>query len=221
MKAAGLFSSIPEFLDSSSRAEAALSQAYQQALDDQARGDYESALNAFTALGDYRDSMKQCEVTTTLQISTLLQAGSYDETLKKLNSLTDRSAFPEADPTVAGNLTAFLGSFVNAWMNAHADVLNAFFSCSLLQPYLEPGGELDTIVRSEITDDVAPQNYGFVYFGCDVGKLLDLGSGFVAADVTGSASISGPSGYNETQESMWILLDTRQGNPVVGAVLSV
>ena len=221
MEAAALYSENPDFLDSSSRAEAALSLAYQQALNDQAGGNYESALSAFTALGDYRDSVRQCEITTTLQISTLLDAGSYAETLEKLNLLTDRSAFPEADTTVSGNLTAYLGSFVNAWMNAHADVMYAFFSLSLLQPYLEPDGELDTLVRAEITDDAAPQNYGFVYFGCDVVSLLDLGSGFIAANVTGSASISGPAGYAETQEPMWILLDTRQGNPIVAAVLSV
>ena len=96
--------------------------------------------------------------------------------------------------------------------------MQAFFSCSLLQPYLEPGGELDTLIREELTDEAAPLNYGFVYYGTEVQELLALDDGFTLAKVKGSASWYGPEGPVEKQEALQVLIDARQGAPVAAAV---
>ena len=216
--AAELFSEIPEILDSGVQADSAYEQAYLHAADLMEQGDHEAALNAFAELGDYRDAKEQMESTSVLQIRSLLRAGSYSEALEKLNLLSDDSAFPQTDFTEGDSLRAFLDGFVNAWMSAHAGIMQAFFGCSLLQPYLEPGGELDTLVRAELTDETAPQNYGFVFHGTEVQKLLVLDNGFTLAKVKGLVSYSGPEGYVEKQEDIQVLLDTRQGTPVAAAV---
>ena len=216
--AAELYSEIPEVLDSGVRADSASEQAYQYAADLREQGDYEAAINAFTELGDYRDAKEQIESTTVLRIRSLLREGSYAEALEKLNQLADVSLFPEADPAERDSLQAFLDGFVNAWMSAHAGIMQAYFACNLLQPYLEPGGELDTLVRAELTDETAPQNFGFVYYGFEMQKLFALDDGFTLAEVRGSASCSGPDGFEEIQEDMQVLLDSRQGTPVAAAV---
>ena len=219
--AAKLYSEIPEYLDSGTRADSAYEQAYQHAADLREQGDYEAAIDAFSELGDYRDAKEQIEATTVLRIRSLLRAGAYAEALEKLNLLTDDSAFSEADPAGSDSLRAFLDGFVNAWMSAHAGIMQAYFACNLLQPYLEPGGELDTLVREELTDETAPQNYGFIYYGFEVQKLLALDDGLTLAKVKGSSSCSGPDGFEEKQEDMQVLVDTRQGAPVAAAVFPV
>ena len=55
-------------LDAASRAENARSQAYQAAVGMKDRGDYESAISAFTALGEYRDSLSQLDSVTGLLV---------------------------------------------------------------------------------------------------------------------------------------------------------
>ena len=220
VEAAKLFSEVPTVLDAASRAENARSQAYQAAVGLKDRGDYESAIGAFSALGEYRDSLSQLDSVTGLLVREQLKAGSYAESLKKLSSLTDLSVFPTVDPASSGNLPAFLDSVVNVWLNAHAHVMNSFFACNLLQPYLEPGGELDTLTRAELEkEDEIPLNYGFVYLGSEVKELHTLDENFIAAKVQGSGSVSGPEGTAETAQEMWILTDSSRGYPLAAAVL--
>ena len=183
------------------------------------RGDYESAISAFIALGEYRDSLSQLDSVTGLLVRDQLKAGAYAEALKKLNQLTDLSVFPSVDPASAGNLPAFLDSVVNVWLNAHAHVMNSFFACNLLQPYLEPGGELDTLIREEITDDGSPLNYAFVFYGAEVTELYALDEGFTAAKVSGSSSHIGQEGQVQVSETLWVLLDTTGSYPAAAAVL--
>ena len=220
VEAAKLFSEVPTVLDAASRAENARSQAYQAAVGLKDRGDYESAIGAFSALGEYRDSLSQLDSVTGLLVREQLKAGAYAESLKKLNQLTDLSVFPTVDPASSGNLPAFLDSVVNVWLNAHAHVMNSFFACNLLQPYLEPGGELDTLTRAELEkEDEIPLNYGFVYLGSEVTELHALDENFIAAKVQGSGSVSGPEGTAETAQEMWILTDSSRGYPLAAAVL--
>ena len=220
VEAAKLFSEVPTVLDAASRAENARSQAYQAAVGLKDRGDYESAISAFSALGEYRDSLSQLDSVTGLLVREQLKAGAYAESLKKLSSLTDLSVFPTVDPASSGNLPAFLDSVVNVWLNAHAHVMNSFFACNLLQPYLEPGGELDTLTRAELEkEDEIPLNYGFVYLGSEVKELHTLDENFIAAKVQGSGSVSGPEGTAETAQEMWILTDSSRGYPLAAAVL--
>ena len=220
VEAAKLFSEVPTVLDAASRAENARSQAYQAAVSLKDRGDYESAIGAFSALGEYRDSLSQLDSVTGLLVREQLKAGAYAESLKKLSSLTDLSVFPTVDPASSGNLPAFLDSVVNVWLNAHAHVMNSFFACNLLQPYLEPGGELDTLTRAELEkEDEIPLNYGFVYLGSEVKELHTLDENFIAAKVQGSGSVSGPEGTAETAQEMWILTDSSRGYPLAAAVL--
>ena len=220
VEAAKLFSEVPTVLDAASRAENARSQAYQAAVSLKDRGDYESAISAFSALGEYRDSLSQLDSVTGLLVREQLKAGAYAESLKKLSSLTDLSVFPTVDPASSGNLPAFLDSVVNVWLNAHAHVMNSFFACNLLQPYLEPGGELDTLTRAELEkEDEIPLNYGFVYLGSEVKELHTLDENFIAAKVQGSGSVSGPEGTAETAQEMWILVDSSRGYPLAAAVL--
>ena len=220
VEAAKLFTEIPTVLDAASRAENARAQAYQAAVSLKDRGDYESAISAFSALGEYRDSLSQLDSVTGLLVREQLKAGAYAESLKKLSSLTDLSVFPTVDPASSGNLPAFLDSVVNVWLNAHAHVMNSFFACNLLQPYLEPGGELDTLTRAELEkEDEIPLNYGFVYLGSEVKELHTLDENFIAAKVQGSGSVSGPEGTVETAQEMWILTDSSRGYPLAAAVL--
>ena len=220
VEAAKLFTEIPMVLDAASRAENARAQAYQAAVSLKDRGDYESAISAFSALGEYRDSLSQLDSVTGLLVREQLKAGAYAESLKKLSSLTDLSVFPTVDPASSGNLPAFLDSVVNVWLNAHAHVMNSFFACNLLQPYLEPGGELDTLTRAELEkEDEIPLNYGFVYLGSEVKELHTLDENFIAAKVQGSGSVSGPEGTVETAQEMWILTDSSRGYPLAAAVL--
>ena len=134
VEASRLFSTVPTVLDAASRAESARAQAYQAAVSMKDRGDYESAISAYTELGEYRDSPSQLDSVTGLLVREQLKAGAYAEALRKLNLLTDLSVFPSVDPASSGNLPAFLDSVVNVWLNAHAHVMNSFFACNLLQP---------------------------------------------------------------------------------------
>ena len=193
--AAELFTEIPGVLDADERAASAYGQAYQHALALREQGDYEAALSAFSELGDYRDAEAQAESTTVLGVRNLIRAGS--------------------EP-----LRAFLDGFVNTWMSAHAGIMQGFFSRNLLQPYIESGSELDTLIQSELNDESYPANYGFVFYGNEVQELLTLDDGFTLAKVKGSASWYGPEGPVEKQETLQVLIDTRNGRLVAAAVLS-
>ncbi len=219
VEAAEVYSEIPDLLDSASRAESSLGQAYQTAADLMENGDYKAAAAAFAELGDYRDAKAKHDSAVLLQVQVLLRAGSFHEALENLNLMADRSAFTQADLT-SGGLEAYLIGFVGTWMNAHAGVMNAYFSCNLLQPFVEPGGELDTRIRSELTDEGAVLNYAFLFIGAETRERLSLDDGFIAAKMHGSASFIGQEGPVEMEENMWVLLDTGKGSPVVAAVLS-
>lgn len=221
VEAADLFSALTGILDAETRASGARDRAYQMAEKLKADGNYEDASKAFSELGDYKDSEKQKEECTSLLIRTLLQIGSYAEALQKYHLLTDRDAFPVVDINEAGNLDAFLESFINVWLNAHAGVMNAFFSCNLLQPYLESGGELDALLRDELKDDEAPLNYGFVYYGKELEELRMLDSGFAVVQTHASASVITSEGMTEIDETILVLIDSTRGNPLVAAVLHV
>ena len=220
-EAAELYAEIPDVLDAVSRADSARAQAYQLAAEMMNNGDYESAAEAFAALGSYQDAEQQHNHASEMQIRSVLQSGSYAEALQRLDRLSDPSVFPSVDPAEIGNLDLFLTGFLNAWMNAHAGVMTSFFSCSLLQPYLEPGGELDTLIRAELTDDTPPQNYGFIFSGAEIENLILLDEGFTAATVRGSASCIGPEGQQALEETLRILIDTTQGTPLAAAALPV
>ena len=219
--AAALFAEVPEVRDASARAEAALQQAYRDAEELLQQKEYEAAAAAFAALGDYRDAASQAETATVSLVRTRLQAGSFAEALEKLSQLKDpASVFPAAEPAEAENLNAYLHSFLNTWMTVHSGIMTAFFANMQLEPYLEPGGELDTRVRAELVDDGSALNYGFQYLNTDVRELLRPDEGFTAARVRASASwYSATEGPVEVQPVLWVLLDSRQGNPVVAAVL--
>ena len=220
VEAAALFAEVPDVLDASSRAEAALEQAYRVAQSLLEQKDYEAAAAAFTALSGYRDSAEQAEAATTQLVRTCLQAGSYAETLAKLSRLRNPAAvFPAVDASAAESLNAWLYSFLNTWMSTHAGIMTSFFSNMQLEPYLEQGGELDTLVRAELTDDGSALNYGFQYLGTDVRDLLQLDTGFTAARVKASASWYTAEGPVDAQPVLWVLLDSRQGNPLAAAVL--
>ena len=222
LEAADLFSEIPEILDAGTRSEAAREKAYRLAVELKEKGDYEAAINAFASLGSYRDTLQQLDSVTGLLVRDQLRAGSYAEALRKLNSLSDLSVFPALDPNSSGNLTAFLDSFLNVWMNAHAHVMTSFFACNLLQPYLEPGGELDALVREELAaDDEKPLNYGYIYLGSEVLALHTLDEGFTAAKVRALSSFTGSDGYAEMKDVLWVLIDSRGGNPAAAAVFHV
>ena len=217
--AADLFAEIPETLDAASREESAREQAYRQALTLKENGDYEAASAAFARLGSYQDAAEQCSSAQMLLVRDLLDSGSCLDALTKLTLLPDPSVFPELDAASLSGMETFLSSFLNVWMNAHARVMTSFFGINLLQPYLLPGGELDTQIRAELTDDIAPTNYGFVFQGAALEQLLQLDEAFSAAKVHASASYVSPEGQVQEDEDLWILLDTSHGNPVVMAVL--
>ena len=218
-EAAELFSEIPEVLDSGTRAETARASAYSQAVQLKESGEYKSAADAFAALAGYRDALEQRDSSLLLLIRTLLQSGSYAEALRQFVLLSDPSVFPVPEPADAQKSETFLTSFLNVWMNAHADVMNAFFSCNLLQPYLIPGDELDLLIRAELTNEGMPQHYGFIFYGAEVTDLYSLDEGFNAARVQASSSCIGPDGRTTAEEALWVLLDSRQGSFVAAAVL--
>ena len=220
-QAAELFSQIPDFMDSKIKTDSAQKQAYQLASELKEKGDYEAAADAFAALGSYSDSKEQENNAIMMLVRTHIQSGSYTDALKIFDRLEDPSVFPTADSAEKEQILSFLYGFMNVWMNSHAGVMNAFFSCNLLQPYLEPGGELDTLIHAELTDETAPQNYGFIFNGAEVKNMYLLDYGFSAAKVSGSASCFGPEGAIEKEEILWVLTDTTLGNPIAAAVLSV
>ena len=217
--AANLFSEIPDLLDSGNRAVTAKDQAYRLALEYKTAGNYESAANAFDKLGDYQDSEKQAEECTALLVRTFIQSGAYAEALQKYSLLSNHEVFPEEDISAAGNLDIFLDSFINVWMNAHAGVMNAFFSCNLLQPYLEPGGELDTLLRENLTDGDTPLNYNYIYYGKDILEYRILDSDFSVVQALGRSSYVSTEGLKEVEDSLFIMIDSRKGTPLVAAVL--
>lgn len=219
LEAAEVFNEIADSMDAGARASAALDRAYQLAVERKDAGDYEAAAAGFGALGDYRDAAQQRDNVIVGMIREQLHVGAFHEALVKLNQLTDRSAFPSVDSSAGESYDIFLNGFVGAWMNAHAGVMNAFFSCNLLQPYLDPGGELDSMIREEITDETAPVNYGFLFQRADVKELLVLDEGSIAALAHGTASYSGPEGPVDMDETLWVLLDISRGNPIAAAVL--
>lgn len=220
LEASELFSEIPEVLDAGSRAEAARAKAYDLAAQMKERGEYEAAASAFAALDNYRDAKAQRDSSLVLLVRTLLQSGSYAEALKQFSVLSDLSVFPEVQPADVRGHETFLTSFLNVWMNAHARVMTGFFSCNLLQPYLIPGDELDLQIRSELTDEGLPQNYGYIFHGAEVSELYSLDDGFTAGKVSASSSWIGPDGRTATEETLWVLLDSRAGNTVAAGVLS-
>ena len=217
-EAAELFAMIPDVRDASARADAAWQRAYQTALDLKDSGDYEAAIEAFTVLGSYRDAAEQRDSATASLVRVRIQAGSYADALEKLSQLSDLSVFPAVDTEEAESRKLFLDCFCNVWMNAHAGVMNAFFSCNLLQPYLVPGGELDTLIREEIADPPM-LNYGYVYKGGALEKLLQLDEGYTAAWMHATASWGNAEGPVDADETLLILLDTTLGNPLAAAVL--
>ena len=221
VEAADLFSSIVGIMDAETRASGARECAYQTAEKLKADGNYEGASKAFSELGDYKDSETQKEECTAFLIRTLLQTGSYAEALQKYHLLTLRDSFPTVDINEAGNLDAFLDSFINVWLNAHAGVMNVFFSCNLLQPFLESGGELDVLLRDELKDVEAPLNYGFVYYGKQLEDLRMLYAGYTVVQAHASASVITSDGLTEIDETLLILIDSTRANPLVAAVLRV
>ena len=223
VEAAALFSEIPDVLDSAAQAENARAQAYEEAVSLRDHGDPLAAVDAFRALGDYRDAPQQAESTTVLLIRSLLTKGSYAESLEKLSRLTDLSVFPAADAAEAESVDIFLRTLIGVWLNAHARVMNGFFSRSLLQPYIEPGGELEGLLQAELPDDLPAENYGFVFNeDGQVESLLRLDDGFLAARVHGTGSSYGDNASgNAMNATVWVLLDTRGYYPVALAVLPV
>ena len=222
IEAAERYSEIPDFLDSSQRAEAARGEAYRLAAELRDRGDYEGAAAAFAELGSYRDAEAQRDLSVVSLIREQLRSGSYAEALEKLNGLSDLSVFPAVDTDAAATQETFLNSFLNVWMTAHAHIMNAFFASNLLQPYLEPGSELDTRIRADLeTMDASPLNGGFTFYGAEVTDLLRLDDSFTAARVHASASYYGADGSVTDEENLLVLLDLSRGNPVVAAVLPV
>ncbi len=223
VEAAALFSEIPDVLDSAAQAENARAQAYEEAVSLRDHGDPLAAVDAFRALGDYRDAPQQAESTTVLLIRSLLAKGSYAESLEKLSRLTDLSVFPAADAAEAESVDIFLRTLIGVWLNAHARVMNGFFSRSLLQPYIEPGGELEGLLQAELPDDLPAENYGFVFNeDGQVESLLRLDDGFLAARVHGTGSSYGDNASgNAMNATVWVLLDTRGYYPVALAVLPV
>ena len=223
VEAAALFSEIPDVLDAGARAETARDQAYQAAVELRDQGDALAAVDAFRELGDYRDAAQQAESTTVLLVRSLLGSGSYHEALQKLSLITDLSVFPAADAAEAESVDIFLKTFIGTWLNAYAGVMNGFFSRSLLQSYIEPGGELESLLKEELPDDLPSENYGFVFNGDgQVESLLKLDDGFLAAKVHGTGSSYGANAsQNALSETLWILLDTRGTFPVAVAALPV
>lgn len=223
VEAAALFSEIPDVLDSAAQAENARAQAYEEAVSLRDHGDPLAAVDAFRALGDYRDAPQQAESTTVLLIRSLLAKGAYAESLEKLSRLTDLSVFPSVDAAEAENVDIFVRTLIGVWLNAHARVMNGFFSRSLLQPYIEPGGELEGLLQTELPDDLPAENYGFVFNeDGQVESLLRLDDGFLAARVHGTGSSYGDNASgNAMNATVWILLDTRGYYPVALAVLPV
>ncbi len=231
VEAAALFSEIPDVLDSAAQAETARAQAYEEAVSLRDHGDPLAAVDAFRALGDYRDAPQQAESTTVLLIRSLLAKGSYAESLDKLSRLTDLSVFPAADAAEAESVDIFLRTLIGVWLNAHARVMNGFFSRSmngffsrsLLQSYIEPGGELEGLLQAELPDDLPAENYGFVFNeDGQVESLLKLDDGFLAARVHGTGSSYGDNASgNAMNATVWVLLDTRGYYPVALAVLPV
>ena len=221
VEAAECYDEIPEFRDSAARAESARAQAYQAASDLRDHGDYEAASEAFAALGSYRDAEEQRDGVLAMGVRTFLQSGEYSAALQRFAGLADTQLFQKTDLTEAGISEAFLSGFFHSWMNAHAGVMNGFFSRNLLQPYLEPGGELDLLLQAELPDDSVPQNYSFVFYGAEVGESYILDSGFTVAKVHGASSHFEPAGWTETEETLWVLVDSTGGNSIVSAVLPV
>lgn len=219
VEAAALFATVPETLDAKVRSESANAQAYDRAAALLNSGDYEGAVAAFSALGAYRDAPAQRDSATLLLVRSRLQAGTYAQALQAFAQLSDLSVFPAPDADISERIQSYLPGFVNNWMYAHAGVLTGFFSRSILQSYLVPGSELEGLLQAELTDDLAPQNFGFVFLGASVGDLRTLDSGFLAAKVSGSASCFGPAGPSELSETLWVLLDVSGANPAVLAVL--
>ncbi len=220
VEAAALYEEISDFQDAAARAEAAREQAYQTASDLKENGDYLAASEAFAALGSYRDAAEQRDGALALRVRTMLQSGTYAEALKVFSELADSGLFLTVESAEAGSPEMFLTGFMQSWMNAHAGVMSGFFSCNLLQPYLVPGGELDTLLHAEL-DDSIPQNYGFVFYSADVKELYTLDTGFTAAKVHGSAARFGPEGQTEMEETLWILLDDSGGTRVAAAAMPV
>ena len=221
LEAADVFSEIPGVLDSAAQADAARSGAYQEALALRDRGDYQAAADTFRDLGSYQDAQAQRDSTLVLLVRSLIASGSYTEALQKLNLLENPSSlFPAADAAESDSLSVFLQVFANAWLNAHAGVINGFFSRSLLQPYLEPGGELDSLLQAELPDDKVAENYGYVFEAAEPLEFLRLDEGFLAAKVHATASYYGANySGNAMNETLMILIDTRSGNPRAAAVL--
>ena len=221
VEAAALFAEMPDVLNAGMRADEALKKAYGRAAELMTEGEYGAAEDAFAALGSYRDAAQQRESAVKLQIRKLLQSGAYADALEKLTRMDASAVFPPAEPDENENVKAFLHSFISAWMNAYSGVMTGFFSRSILQPYLEPGGELDTRISEELTDESYPQNYSFAFYGSEIKEMLQPDDGFVAAKVLGTAGWVRPDGPSETDRTLWILLDTGHGSPVAVAVQQV
>lgn len=222
LEAADIFSEIPDVLDSAAQAEAARSQAWQTAVSLRDSGDYEGAAEVFEKLGSYQDASSQRDSSLVLLIRSLIASGSYHAALEKLNLLENPSAlFPAADSAEADSLDIFLKTFVGTWLNAHAGVMNGFFSRTLLQSYMEAGSELDTLLQEELPENAPHDNYGFVFNNDGtIDQLLKLDDGVFAAKVHGTASYYGPGASgNAMDQTLLVLVDTHGYAPLVTAVL--
>ncbi len=217
-EAAALFTGIAGFRDSADRADAALAMAYTKAVSLKESGSYRDAADAFSALGSYRDAQDQRDGVALMMISDLIAEGSFSEVLNQLSLLEDSGLLHAEDPSAHSSLISFLDSFMNSWMNAHAGTLNAFFSCGLLEPYVEAGGELDSRIRASLTDETGPQNYSFVYYGSEVSDILPVSDGFYAARVHGTGSVYTPAGLQDCEETLQVLVNTGGVRSVAAAV---
>ena len=217
VEAAALYDELLGFQDAADRAEAAREQAYRQAAELKEQGEYEASSAAFAALGSYRDAEQQRDNVLALGIHNLLQDGAYAQVLERFVKLADQGLFQETDSAASGIPEYYLAGFVQSWMNAHAGVLNGFFSRNLLQPYLQPGGELDSLLQTEIPDDAVPQNYGFVFYGAQVQAMYELDEGFTAARLHGSSSCFESGAWAESEETLWVLVDSNGGMYIAAA----
>ncbi len=176
----------------------------------------------FSEIPDVLDSAAQAETARAQAYEEAVSLRDHGDPLAAVD-LTDLSVFPAADAAEAESVDIFLRTLIGVWLNAHARVMNGFFSRSLLQPYIEPGGELEGLLQAELPDDLPAENYGFVFNeDGQVESLLKLDDGFLAARVHGTGSSYGDNASgNAMNATVWVLLDTRGYYPVALAVLPV
>lgn len=219
LEAAECFLQIPDTLDASAHADAARETVYQQALSLAAEGDQEASATLLSLLGSYRDAEALRMDMVRQLIHTRLQAGDYDGALFALDLSPEAVSLQPVSESDRGPMEQFLDDFVNAYLYFSANTNESAYPGYLgVQPYVEPGGALDSRFRQVLMIGNFSHNSNFTYYGSTLLDLKQLEEHYYLAWLKATATVSQPAGPMEITRTFRILLHDTDTGLFAGAI---